>query len=97
MTDNWGAARRLDYIDFRMVTTKGVRRSDIMLTFGVSMPAASASLNQFLALYPDSIVYDKTAKRYVPAKGYKTLRGNTPGVLKAVAKLRSLKSPLGWK
>ncbi|OWY61847.1 hypothetical protein B7486_61595, partial [cyanobacterium TDX16] len=77
MKGNWFAERRLDYIDFRLVTVGHIQRGDIMDTFGVSMPQASADLNRFIGLAPRAMAYDKTAKRYVARKGYKTLCGHT--------------------
>ena len=93
---NWASKRRLDYIDFRIVTAGAICRSDIMATFGVSTPQASTDIRRFLELYPDTIVYDKTAKRYVPRKGYRTLRGNTPAVVRALTTLRAAAHPFGW-
>jgi hypothetical protein len=64
----WSADRRLDYIDWSIATRSSLRRSDIVQTFGVSMAHASADINAFIALYPDALAYDKSAKCYVPAK-----------------------------
>lgn len=94
---NWFAARRLDYIDFRLVTAGTVNRADIMLAFGVSMVQASADLTAFAVLYPGSLRYDKSAKCYTARPGYRTLRGNTAAVLKLIAKLRAVGHPLGWE
>lgn len=94
---NWAADRRLDYIDFRMVTVGSVRRSDLMRTFGVSMPQASADINRFLKLYRKAIVYDRSEKQYVARHdGYVSRRGFGPDVLKAIAQLRTAGHPLGW-
>lgn len=97
MTTNWFAQRRLDYIDFRLVTVGHIRRGDIMAEFGVSMPQASADLNRFLSLAPGAMVYDKSAKRYVARRGYRTLRGHTPGVIAFIGALNRAGHPLGWR
>lgn len=94
---SWSAARRLDYIDFRMVTVGSIRRTDIMRTFGVSLPQASADLHEFQALYPRSLVYDKSAKLYRPRKKYTTRRGLTTTVLAAIVILQMTNHPMGWK
>lgn len=96
-TGNWFAERRLDYIDFRLLTAGSIQRADIIRTFGVSMPQASADLNRFLDLYPESLVYDKSAKCYTPAKKYKTHRGITPTTITAFVLLRAVGSPIGWE
>lgn len=94
---SWEADRRLDYIDFRMMTAGTLRREDIMRTFGVSMPQASKDINEFLRLHPGSLVYDKTAKCYVPCKGYATRRGMTERVLLLLTALSREGHPMGWR
>lgn len=64
----WFEARRLDYIDWRLSTRGEIQRADISLTFGVSEACASGDLNEFLRLYPVALTYDKSRKRYVPAR-----------------------------
>lgn len=97
-TVNWAAERRLDYIDFRLVTAGTVRRADIMRTFGVSLPQASGDLSHFMRLYRKALLYDKSAKQYVPRhEGYQTRRGFTPNVIRAFAQLRSAGHALGWQ
>ena len=96
MKTNWFAERRLDYIDFRLAVAGHIRRADIMDTFGVSMPQASADLNRFIAIYPKAMAYDKTAKRYAARKGFKSRRGHNLGVVMILAALHSAGHPLGW-
>jgi hypothetical protein len=72
----WATDRRLDYIDWRLLTAGAIRRSDIMRAFEVSEGQASADLAEFHRLYPEASRYDKSAKRYVPANGrYGSQRG----------------------
>ena len=94
---NWAAERRLDYIDFRLVTDGTIRRSDIIDTFGVSMPQASVDLNRFLVLYPKAMAYDKSAKQYVARKGFTTRRGHSANVIRSLTTLRAEGYPLGWQ
>lgn len=63
---SWFVERRLDYIDLCMVTKQQIRRVDIMSAFDVSLPQASADLSLFQSLYKRAIVYDKSAKCYIP-------------------------------
>lgn len=92
----WEIERRLDYIDFRLTRVGGIRREDIMRTFGVSVPMASCDLQEFLHLYPDSMEYDKHAKQYVaagPGK-YRSRRGWTRNTILAVMVVST--SVPGW-
>jgi hypothetical protein len=61
----WGVERRLQFIEFRLFWEGGVRRSDIMTTFGVSEPQASKDLTLYQERAPGNAVYDKISKRYV--------------------------------
>lgn len=91
---NWASERRLDFIDFRMVTSGVVHRADIMRTFGVSQAQASLDLNTFLRLYPGSMIYDKTIKRYTRESGYKTRRMIGDAFRAAMVLLAG--HPMGW-
>lgn len=93
----WAADRRLDYIDFRMLTAGHVNRGDLVRTFGVSVPQASKDLQAFMRLYRGSLVYDKAAKRYAPRNfPYRSRRGLTARVVSLLEELRSQGGPLGW-
>ena len=48
----------------------GVNRSDITERFGVSVPQASGDLALYRELAPENLVYDSTAKRYVPQAAF---------------------------
>lgn len=63
----WGAAQRLEFIEFRAFWEGGVNRSDITDRFGVSVPQASNDLTQYRELAPANLIYDASAKRYVAA------------------------------
>jgi hypothetical protein len=97
MAMRWEAERRLDYIDFRLVTAGSVRRADITRTFGVSVPQASSDLNEFRRRYPGRMVYDLSAKQYVAGHRLVTVRGNTPEVITLIRALAAARHPMGWK
>jgi hypothetical protein len=72
---DWAAARRLDYIDGLLATRGELNLGDLVEAFGLHRSQASKDINEFIRLYPDALVYDKVAKRYVPANGrYKRQR-----------------------
>lgn len=68
---SWGVERRLEFIEFRLYWDGGVNRSDIIDTFGVSVPQASKDLTLYQERAPHNLVYDKSAKRYVAADAFK--------------------------
>ena len=43
----WGVERRLEFIEFRLFWEGGVNRSDLIDTFGVSVPQASKDLTHY--------------------------------------------------
>ncbi|OWJ76650.1 WYL domain-containing protein [Haematobacter genomosp. 1] len=61
----WGVERRLEFIEFRLFWEGGVNRSDLIDTFGVSVPQASKDLTQYQDHAPQNAIYDKRARRYV--------------------------------
>lgn len=63
----WSAARRLEFIEFRLLWKGRVNRSDIAEAFGVSVQQASADLGLYEQTAPANIVYDRTAKTFVTA------------------------------
>ncbi len=86
---NWGIERRLEFIEFRLCWEGGVNRSDIVDTFGVSVPQASKDLTLYQERAPSNAIYDKSAKRYVAGEDFKPLFSRTaPDVY--LHRLRSL-------
>jgi hypothetical protein len=69
----WGVERKLEFIEFRLFWEGSVNRSDIIETFNVSVNQASTDLNRYIALAPDNINYDKSARAYVRASVFKPL------------------------
>lgn len=96
MSGSWEAERRLDFIDFRMLTARCIRRTDIMRVFGVSMSQASADLNRFLRAYPRWLLYDRSKKWYYPHAEYRTRRGINLKTLQALALLWESGHPMSW-
>lgn len=61
----WGVEQRLEFIEFRLFWEGHVNRIDVMQQFSVSVNQASSDLNRYIALAPDNMVYDKSARTYV--------------------------------
>jgi hypothetical protein len=75
--------QRLSYIDHALLTRGVVQRADIVATFDVSMPQASADIAAFIEAHPGIITYDTSARRYVPDGKYRSVTGWTPKRLAA--------------
>ena len=67
----WGVEKRLEFIEFRLFWEGSINRADIVDQFGVSMPQASKDFALYTEKAPDNMVYDKSAKCYLAAPGYK--------------------------
>lgn len=67
----WGVERRLEFIEFRLFWEGGVNRSDLIDTFGVSVPQASKDLTHYQERAPLNAVYDKSARRYVAGPDFR--------------------------
>ena len=72
---SWFTERRMDFIDWCLDHHGELQRGNLMKTFDISTPQASADIQAFMKLYPGAIRYDLTMKRYVPAqKNYRSRR-----------------------
>jgi predicted DNA-binding transcriptional regulator YafY len=60
----WGIERRLEFIDYLLYWDGKVNRRDIIETFGVSTPQASADIKRYQELAPHNLEYDKSKKYY---------------------------------
>ncbi|MGK2959083.1 MAG: WYL domain-containing protein [Acidimicrobiales bacterium] len=67
----WGVERRLEFIEFRLFWEGHINRSDLIGTFGVSVQQASADIKRYLDMASANMAYDKSAKAYVRAPGFK--------------------------
>lgn len=85
----WGVERRLEFIEFRLFWEGGVNRSDIIDTFGVSVPQASKDLTLYQERAPNNAFYDKSAKRYVASEHFEP-HFLTPDPYGYLSRLRSV-------
>src|SRR5947207_2229085 len=67
----WSVERRLAFVEERLFWLGEVNRTDLVRRFGVSMSQASGDIGRYLALAPPGVSYDKSAKRYVAADGFR--------------------------
>lgn len=85
----WGVGRRLEFIEFRLFWEGSINRSDLVETFGVSVPQASKDLTLYQERAPGNIEYDTRAKRYVAAEKF-VLRFLEPDPYIYLSQLRSV-------
>lgn len=69
----WGVERRLEFIEFRLFWEGQVNRGDLVEAFSVSMNQASTDLNRYIAMAPDNMVYDKSARTYARTAQFEPL------------------------
>jgi hypothetical protein len=67
----WRERPRLQFIDWRLRWDGRLNRSDLTAFFGVSVPQASLDIAAYQALAPDAMRYDRSAKVYVAAPGFR--------------------------
>jgi len=60
----WSVEQRLEFIDFRLFWDGQVNRSDLVDTFGISVPQASLDLSRYQQLGSENLSYDKSLKTY---------------------------------
>lgn len=89
----WGIERRLEFIEFRLFWEGHVNRSDIVNTFGVSIPQASTDLNRYLDIVPANMAYDKSAKTYARGPDFSP-RFLSPDADRYLAQLHSVSDGL---
>jgi hypothetical protein len=73
----WGAERRLEFIDFRLLWDGTINRGQLVDFFGISIQQASADLARYAEQAPGNLAYDKSAKTYRAAAGFEPLLGRT--------------------
>ena len=66
----WGVEQRLEFIEFRLFWERHVNRGDLMDTFGISVNQASTDLNRYIAMAPNNMVYDKSARAYIRGSNF---------------------------
>jgi hypothetical protein len=83
----WGVEQRLEFIEFRLFWEGHVNRIDVMQQFGVSVNQASSDLNRYIALAPENMVYNKSARTYVRGPDF-DCKFRTPDAAHYLAQLR---------
>ncbi|CAL8974498.1 hypothetical protein RHODGE_RHODGE_03306 [Rhodoplanes serenus] len=95
---SWAEEVRLDFIDLLLLARGRVVRTDLVERFGISMSQASGDIRSFIQQYPDAMLYDRSAKCYVPAtRRYRSVRGQSKRTIDALAQLAAAGSRLGWR
>lgn len=61
---SYAVEQRLRLIDFLLFHYGTLNRSAIMDYFGISMPQAAHDIRVYLAIAPNNMSYDKSAKTY---------------------------------
>lgn len=69
----WGAERRLEFIEFRLLWEGTVNRGELVSFFGISTQQASADLARYIDLAPNNLEYDKNQKTYRVGEGFKPM------------------------
>lgn len=66
----WGALRRLAFIDFRLYWERRINRGDLQEFFGISTPQASADLKAYRKLAPGNVEYDSSERAFVATESF---------------------------
>lgn len=67
----WSALQRLQFIEFRLLWEGHVNRSDLMETFGISVPQSTLDFREYLERAPGNMDYDKSRRHYFPMPTFK--------------------------
>lgn len=62
--------RRLEFVEFRLYWEGQINRGDLVDTFGISVPQASADLQKYQSVAPGNIEYDAHRKAYRPTEDF---------------------------
>jgi hypothetical protein len=71
----WGIRQRLEFIEYRLFWEGTINRKDLIDTFGVSVPQASADIKKYKENAPGNIYYDKSLKRYLVTSNFSPVLG----------------------
>lgn len=72
LTDfKWDVRQRLTLIDALALWRGELATNDLIRVFGIVRSQASKDLAAYQRLFPDNLIYDKTAKRYLPSANFK--------------------------
>lgn len=72
----WGIKQRLEFIEYRLFWEGTINRKDLVDTFGVSVPQASADIKKYKQNAPGNIYYDKSQKRYLVTSKFEPVFGS---------------------
>jgi hypothetical protein len=67
----YAVEQRLRFIDFLLGQYGSVNRTALVDYFGISTPCASMDFAKYMAIAPENITYDKSAKAYVTSANFK--------------------------
>ncbi len=89
----WGVAKRLEFIEFRLVWYGRLNRRELMDEFSLSPQQASSDIALYEKIAPSNLEYDKNEKAYMRTKNFnqKFLRPASDRLLLQAAGIRS-----GW-
>lgn len=73
LTLPWGTRKRLHYLEFKLFWDGRVNRGDLTAAFGISIPQASADIARYQELAPRNIVYNPSAKYYLPTEEFTSI------------------------
>ena len=85
----WGVEKRLGFLEFRLYWDGRVNRGDLVRTFGISVPQASADLAHYQNVAPGNTTYDRVAKTYVAGPDFRP-RFFDPSADRYLAQLRAV-------
>jgi len=66
----WGTRKRLHYLEFKIFWEGRANRGDLKSAFGISIPQASADIARYQDLTPQNIIYNSSAKYYIPTEEF---------------------------
>lgn len=72
----WGLRQRLNFIEFKLFWEGSINRKDLIDTFGVSVPQASADIKAYRKQAPGNVYYDKSKKQYLISSKFEPAFGS---------------------
>jgi len=69
----WSAVQRLQFIEFRLLWEGHVNRSDLIETFGISVPQSTLDFREYMERAPNNMDYNKRLRHYFPTPKFKPI------------------------
>lgn len=69
MSERWFKQYRMDWITETLRVFGFINREHLMRKFGISTPQASKDINDYLKLYPNTMLYNLSRKTYEATNG----------------------------